>query len=130
MLTWVVATTRRLVFVGAGIWVVSAAIALLNPLTPQAIATPAATWPLWLSVPLAVVVVAVQFGSWAVAITLPIIGYALIVHGRPWRDTTRAPGRPERTRRATSATNTDSAVDDTVIDHTRITARSRRIIGA
>lgn len=131
MLTWVAAKTGRLVIVGAALWLCTLAIALLNPLDPQALAMLAASWPLWLSIPVVVVAVAVHFGSWAAAITTPIIGYALIAHGRPWQqDSTRSRGRRVG-RRATSPTNNGSgALDDTVIHHTRITARSRRIIGA
>lgn len=123
MLTWVVATTKRIVVVGGSVWLASVAIALLNPLTPQAIATPVATWPLWLSIPVVVVLVALQFGSWAAAVTIPIIGYALIAHGRPWRENTRATGRPERSRRASRASTVDSTLVDTIISHTRINPR-------
>ncbi|MDN4599407.1 hypothetical protein ACF1AJ_19300 [Leifsonia sp. NPDC014704] len=125
-----VATTKRIVLVGGSLWLASVAIVLLNPLTPQAIATPVATWPLWLSVPVAVVVVAVQFGSWAAAVIIPIVAYALIVHGRPWRDTTSVRGGKEPLRAISRPAATDTALDDTILDHTRITARSRRIIGA
>ncbi|MBO1741033.1 hypothetical protein [Leifsonia sp. TF02-11] len=88
MLNWVVASRKRILIVGVALWIGVAIIAVLNPLKPGVIDTMAATWPLWLGIPVALVAVVLQFGSWATLVIIPITMFALIVYGEPWRERT------------------------------------------
>ena len=123
MLSWVIARRMRLAAVGILSWLGVASIALFNPLTPNGIAAAATTWPLWLSVPAAVVAVTVQFGSWAAVVLIPTTCFAMIVYGQPRRETASSRGRIVAARAARSTVGDDTIVDDTIIGHTRINPR-------
>jgi ABC-type uncharacterized transport system permease subunit len=123
MIRWAIATTKRMTTVLLVVWAIAATILALRLTQPGRASSLIADWPLWLSVPIVVVDVAVQFGSGAVALCLPIIGYALIVHGRPWRETLRptSRARSRSTRPARSVATT--SWEDTVLADTRITTK-------
>ena len=125
MLNWTVASRKRILVVGLACWVVVGIIAVFNPLKPGIIATTTATWPLWLGVLLALVAVALQFGSWAAAVIIPITVFALIAYGEPWREEAPGDRRAIVTSRRADASN---ARDDWIaFADTRVPARGAAV---
>jgi len=111
----VVSTTRRLIVTLLVVWATAAALLAVRPLDPGPTALAITDWPLWFSVPVVVLGWLILVASWSVALCLPIVGYALLVHGRPWRDTPTDPRSAPRHLPAQRQAVFSALVDDTLL---------------
>lgn len=125
---WIAAATGRLISGLVIVWLLAAVVWVVRPLDVLMKTTAAAVWPLWASIPTVVICAAVQFASGAIVLASPIIGYALVVYGRPWRDPRTTPARRSSTQqlqrdRAAAHHVAPAPAEDTIVSVTRIISR-------